>query len=131
MQYVLVAVVIAGFSFIYGRIWLTCRRETPLRREVEAQGITFRAPLGRVTVMEPGWLSPGGDFEIPVSSPVELIVRGDAFEVSSAWSLGRGADGSGVLLQGFRDVGRTEPGHSPDLREGHAAPDHRARLARR
>ena len=89
MQYILVAVVVAGFCFIYGRIWLRRRRETPLRREIRARDITFRTPLNRVSVKEPGWLQPDSDFEVPVSSPVELIVRGDAFEICSARSLGR------------------------------------------
>jgi hypothetical protein len=89
VQYILVAVVVAGFCFIYGRIWLRRRRETPLRREIRAQDITSRAPLNRVSVKEPGWLQPDSDFEVPVSSPVELIVRGDAFEICSARSLGR------------------------------------------
>jgi hypothetical protein len=79
MQYVVVVIVVAGFSLIYGRIWLRRHRETPLRREIRARDITFRATLGRVTVIEPGWLQPGRDFEVPMSSPVELIVRGDAF----------------------------------------------------
>jgi len=34
-------------------------------------------------------MSPGSDFEVPISSPVELIIRGDAFEVSYAGPLGR------------------------------------------
>ncbi len=89
MQYVMVAVVVAGFSFIYGRIWLRRHRETPLRREMRAREITFRACLDRVTVIEPGWLQPGSDFEVPIRSPVALIVRGDAVEVSSALWFGR------------------------------------------
>ena len=88
MQYVLTAIVIAGLSLIYGRIWFRRRRETPLRREIRARYITFRAILDRVYVIEPG-TPPGSDFEVPISSPVELIVRGDAFEVSSARPLGR------------------------------------------
>ena len=89
MQYVMVTVVVAGLSLIYGRIWLRRRRETPLRREVRAREITFRVTLDRVSVREPCWLQPDSDFDVPISSPVELIVRGDAFEVSSARSLGR------------------------------------------
>src|SRR5215470_17247709 len=89
MQYVMVAVVVTGFSLIYGRIWLRRHRETLLRREIRARDITFRTGLDRVTVIEPGWLQPGSDFEVPMSSPVELIVRGDSFEVSSAYSFGR------------------------------------------
>ncbi len=93
MQYVLVAVVVAGLSLIYGRIWLRRRRETPLRREIRARDITFRVTLDRVGVREPGWLQPDSDSGVPVSSPVELIVRGDAFEISSARSLGRAVMG--------------------------------------
>jgi hypothetical protein len=88
-QDVLVAVVVAGLSFIYGRFWLRRRRGTPLRREIRARDITFRSHLDRVTVTEPGWLQPGSDFGTPIFSPVELIVRGDAFEVCSALALGR------------------------------------------
>src|SRR5215468_6690888 len=66
MQYILVTVVVAGLCLIYGRIWLRRRR-----------------------VSEPGWLQPDHDFDVPISSPVELMVRGDAFEISSARSLGR------------------------------------------
>jgi hypothetical protein len=89
MQYVMLAVVVAGLSFIYGRIWLGRHRDVPLRREIRARDITFRAGLYRVTVVEPGWWLPGSDFEVPISSPVELIIRGDAFEISSGLSLGR------------------------------------------
>ena len=88
MQYVLVTVVVAGLLLMFGRIWLRLRRQAPLRREIRARDITFRAVLDRVYVIEPG-TPPGSDFEVPISSPVELIVRGDAFEVSSARPLGR------------------------------------------
>jgi hypothetical protein len=54
MQYVMVAIVVAGFSLIYGRIWLRRHRETPLRRELRAGDITFRANLDHVTFIEPG-----------------------------------------------------------------------------
>jgi hypothetical protein len=91
MQYVLVAVVVAVFSVLSGRIWLRRRRERPLRREMRARDITFRSFLDRVGVIEPGWLEPqsGSDSGAPISRPVELIVRGDAFEVSSTLALGR------------------------------------------
>jgi hypothetical protein len=89
MQYVAVTVVVAAFSLIYGRIWLRRRRETPLRREIRSRAITFRAGLYRVWVIEPDGGPPASDFEVPISSPVELIIRGDAFEISSARSLGR------------------------------------------
>jgi hypothetical protein len=88
MQYVMVAIVAAGLSLVCGQIWLRRRRVTPLRREIRARNITFRAALDRVYVIEPG-TSPGSDFEVPISSPVELIIRGDAFEVSSARPFGR------------------------------------------
>jgi hypothetical protein len=103
MQYVLTAIVVAGLSLIYGRIWLRRRRETPLRRELRARDITFRAALDRVYVIEPGWLQPGRDFEVPIISPVELIVRGDAFEVSSTLSFGRALMG----LEYFFRAGET------------------------
>ena len=89
MQYVVVAIVVAGFSLIYGRIWLRRHHEMPLRREIRTRDITVRAILDRITVIEPGWLQPGRDFAVPMSSPVELIVRGDAFEVSSGNPFGR------------------------------------------
>jgi len=88
MQYVTLGIVVAGLSLVCGQIWLRRRRVTPLRREIRARDITFRAALDRVYVIEPG-TSPGSDFEVPISSPVELIVRGDAFEVSNARPLGR------------------------------------------
>ncbi len=56
--------------FIYGRIWLRRRRETPLRCEIRARDVTFRAVLDRVSVREPGSLQPDGDFDVPISSPV-------------------------------------------------------------
>jgi hypothetical protein len=93
MQYVVVAIVVAGFSLIYGRIWLRRHREMPLRYEIRTRDITFRATLDRVTVIEPGWLQPGRDFAVPMSSPVDLIVRGDAFEVSSGNPFGRAVMG--------------------------------------
>src|SRR6267154_141982 len=84
----MVAIVVAGLSLAYGQMWLRRRKVTPLRREIRARDITFRAALDRVYVIEPG--SPlGSDFEVPISSPVELIVRGDAFEVSYARPFGR------------------------------------------
>jgi hypothetical protein len=91
MQYVLVAAVVAGCSVLFGRIWLRRRRETPLRREIRAREVTFRSYLDRVGVIEPGWLEPepGSDAGTPISRPVELVVRGDAFEVSSTVALGR------------------------------------------
>jgi hypothetical protein len=89
MQCVLVTVVVAGLLLICGRIWLRLRRKAPLRRAIRARDITFRAVLDHVAVTEPGWLQPGSDFAVPISNPVELIVRGDAFEVSSGRALGR------------------------------------------
>jgi hypothetical protein len=56
---------------------------------MRARDVTFRVVLDHVSVREPGWLQPDHDFDVPISSPVELIVRGDAFEISSALSLGR------------------------------------------
>ena len=47
MQYVMVTVVIAGLSLIYGQIWLRRRRQTPLRREIRARdipGVTWTIP---------------------------------------------------------------------------------------
>jgi hypothetical protein len=89
MQYILLAIVVAGLSFIYGRIWLNRHREAPLRREIRARDITFRAILDHVGVIEPGSWPSASDFESSIHSPVELIIRGDAFEISSTRSLGR------------------------------------------
>jgi hypothetical protein len=87
MQYVMLVIVVGGLAFIYGQIWFRRRRVAPLRDQIRARGITFRAVLDRVDVLEPGSL--GGDSGGPISRPVELIIRGDAFEVSSAIPLGR------------------------------------------
>lgn len=83
------AVVVAVFSLIYGRIWLNRHRDAPLRREIRSRDVTFRAELYRVTELEPASWVPGSDFEVPISSPVQLIIRGDAFEISSVRSFGR------------------------------------------
>ncbi len=126
MQYVMVAVVVVGLSLIYGRIWFRRRRGTPLRREIRARDITFSAVLDRVYVIEPDWLQPGRDFEVPISSPVELIVRGDAFEVSYARPLGRvmGLEYFFRAHETSVELNRPVPRIYGD---GHAAPDHRAR----
>jgi hypothetical protein len=110
MQYILVTVVVAGLCLIYGRIWLRRRRETPLRREMRARDVTFRVVLDHVSVREPGWLQPDHDFDVPISSPVELIVRGDAFEISSARSLGRVVMGLEYFFRAREtSVGRNRP----------------------
>jgi hypothetical protein len=89
MQYVLAMVVVAGLSLVYGRIWLERRRDAPLRREIRARDITFRVALEHVTVIRPGLLQPGGDFGVAIQGPVDLVIRGDAFEISSAVPLCR------------------------------------------
>lgn len=76
-------------SAMCGRLFLRLRRKALLRREIRARDITFRAVLDHVAVTKSGWLQPGSDFEVPISNPVELIVRGDFFEVSSGLALGR------------------------------------------
>ena len=70
--------VAAGFVLIYGRIWFRRHREAPLRREIRTRDVTFRAVLDRVKVSEPGRRTWAG-----VTAPMDLLVRGDAIEVSS------------------------------------------------
>ena len=60
MQYVLVAVVVAGFSFIYGRVWLRRRRGAPEKRApFEATRLTVRLPGGADKFIEPVAGQPG------------------------------------------------------------------------
>ncbi len=79
-QDVLAVCVAAGLVFIYGRIWSRRHRQAPLQREIRTRDVTFRAVLDRVKVSEPGrrptWAG--------VTAPMDLLVRGDAIEVSSA-----------------------------------------------
>lgn len=78
MQYALLACVVVGLTIVYGRIVLRRRRETPLRHEIRAQGITFRTGLDHIrTVTSRGWRT--GPYGL-----IELIVRADGFEISSA-----------------------------------------------
>ncbi len=78
MQYALLVCGVVGLTIIYGRIVLRRRREAPLRREIRAQSITFRTELGHVkTMTSRGWWT--GPYGL-----IELIVRTDGFEVSSA-----------------------------------------------
>jgi len=92
MQYVVLVIVVAGLTFVYGRIWVRRRKEAPLRDQIRARNITFRAILDSVVVLEPGSLL-GGDFGAAITRPVELMVRGDAFEVSSGVPVVREAMG--------------------------------------
>jgi len=57
-----------------------------------APGLTAQA-VNSEDGREPGWWLPSSDFEVPISSPVELIIRNDTFEISSGLSLGRMAMG--------------------------------------
>lgn len=76
MQVVLAVVVAVGLAVGFGQIWLRRRKEAPLRREVRAQGVTFRTELEYVKTItrHGGWTRPYG--------LMELVVRADAFEVS-------------------------------------------------
>jgi hypothetical protein len=77
MEYILLAIVAAGFLIVYGRIWLGRRRKAPLRREVRAQNVTFRTSLNQVKMQETDgrWLA--------LNSVMGLFVRDDAFDISS------------------------------------------------
>ena len=79
MQYVFLAVVLAGVAVSLGQVWLRRRREAPLRREMRGQDVTFRVRLPKVKVSEgygwPRWLS--------LNSSMALYVRGDSFDISS------------------------------------------------
>jgi hypothetical protein len=81
MQYVMLASVVAGFSVVLGGVWLRRRREAPLRREIRAQDVTFRAGVAVWLKESYGW---GGWLDL--KSGMALVVRGDAIEISSvAW----------------------------------------------
>ena len=83
MQYVFLAVVLAGFvaglGHGLGQVWLRRRREAPLRRKIRSQNVTFWTRLPQVKVKEgygwPAWLS--------LNSSMALYVRGDSFDISS------------------------------------------------
>jgi hypothetical protein len=79
MQYVFLAVVLAGFVVGLGQVWLRRRREAPLRREIRSQDVTFWTGLTEVKVKEgygwPKWLA--------LRSSMALYVRGDSFDISS------------------------------------------------
>ena len=79
MQYVFLAVVLAGVAVSFGQVWHKRRREAPLRREIRSQGVTFWVRLPQVKVSEdcgwPRWLS--------LNSSMALSVRRDSFDVSS------------------------------------------------
>lgn len=75
MPYTVVLFVAAIFAVGFGLVWLQRRREAPLRREVRAQGVTFRTP---VQVKEKS----GNRWDQVFRMDVDLIVRVDAFEIS-------------------------------------------------
>ena len=50
MQYVFLAVVLAGFVAGLGQVWLRRRREAPLRRKIRSQNVTFWTRLPQVKV---------------------------------------------------------------------------------
>jgi hypothetical protein len=52
MQYVVLAVVLAGVAVFLGQVWLKRRREAPLRREIRSQEVTFEVVLPEVKVNE-------------------------------------------------------------------------------
>lgn len=89
VQYLLLALAIAVLAVIYGRIWLRRHRTAPLRHEIRAREITFRSGLDRVRVTEPALQLLGTGSAESIRSPMELIVRGDAFEISSTSPFGR------------------------------------------
>jgi hypothetical protein len=79
MQYIFLAVVLAGFAIGLGQVWLRRRREAPLRREIRSQPVTYWTALAEVKVREgygwPEWQ--------PLRSSMALNVRGDSFDISS------------------------------------------------
>jgi hypothetical protein len=79
MQYVFLAVVLAGMAVGLGQIWFRRRREAPLRREVRSQEVAFWVSLAEVKLNEgygwPRWLS--------LNTSMALYVRRDSFDVSS------------------------------------------------
>jgi hypothetical protein len=79
MEYVMLAVVVAGFAVTYGGVWLRRRRQAPLRREVRSQNVTFWISLDEVKEREYGGLIKW----VPLNSVMALHVRGDSFEISS------------------------------------------------
>lgn len=79
MQYILLAVVLAGVAIGLGQVWIRRRREAPQRREIRSQNVTFQLGLAEVKLKEgygrPEWL--------PLRSSMALCVRGDSFDISS------------------------------------------------
>ena len=82
MQYALIAVVIAGFMVVLGRIWLIRYRVGPLRREIRAQDVTFWVGLDTARMRDSGGLSRWTS----LNAPMALYVRGDALEISSTFT---------------------------------------------
>jgi hypothetical protein len=80
MQYVFLAVVLAGFVVGLGQVWIRRRREAPLRRQIRSQNVTFWTSLAEVKVKDgygwPEWL--------PLKSSMAIYVRGDSFDISSS-----------------------------------------------
>jgi hypothetical protein len=81
--YVAIAVVVVVVLVMLGQHVLGWRRNGPLRREMRAQPVTFRTDLRWVKVSDPpGWMY-GAGYGI---RNVELIVRGDMFQVGNVFS---------------------------------------------
>jgi hypothetical protein len=109
MQYVFLAVVLAGFLIALGQVWIRRRREAPLRREIRSQSVTFWTRLPQVKVKEgygwPRWLS--------LNSSMALCVRGTSFDISSTnlpirWVMGMEYyfKASGTSIETSRDPSR-------------------------
>jgi hypothetical protein len=89
MGFVVLAAVVLVLGVAFGWIWRVQRREGPLRREVRAREISFRSGLVQVKQIGlPWWIDASND-DLPLNAPMELIVRGDGFEVSSTTWLAR------------------------------------------
>ena len=90
MQDVLAVAVVAGLMFIFGQVWFKRYRETGLRREIRAQSITFKTRVDYIKVMGAGPLEQGREEIVPgFTNQLQLVVRGDAIEISSAIALVR------------------------------------------
>ncbi len=80
---IFLAFVGAGIAYTAVQLWLDWRRAAPLRREVQAQDVTFRIKLSRVKVKETySWYA-------RPRTIMYLSIRGDAFEISATSPLDR------------------------------------------
>jgi hypothetical protein len=89
MQWVAIAVfVVVALVFLAPAVRMHYRN-TPLRREIKAQAITFRTTLRWVKIPARPWWMYGPEDGI---RNIELIVRGDTFQVGSIFSAVMGVE---------------------------------------